>query len=196
MKKVILGLLVFLSQVCGGQTNPSIQFTSVPSWGSTTLLQGKVGNTTLNDHGVAVYIFVEEASGWLNKPYASNTVTAIQSDSTFSTNIVTGGIDQFATKIIAFLIPLSFTPPVLSGGNLPGSILSYPHVVSCRPHGDRTISWSGFDWIVKKSVGSTLLPIGPGPNIFNDNDSMVWVDNQQRLHLRVAKHGNDWHCSE
>jgi len=25
---------------------------------------------------------------------------------------------------------------------------------------------------------------------------MVWVDDHQRLHLRIAKHGNDWHCSE
>jgi len=25
---------------------------------------------------------------------------------------------------------------------------------------------------------------------------MVWVDGQQRLHLRIARNGNNWHCSE
>ncbi len=196
MKNLIPGLLILLSQACFTQTNPSIQYTFLPEWGNTSLLQGKVQNTTINYRGVAVYIFAEEAGGWWTKPFASNPVTPIQADSTFTANIVTGGVDQFATKVIAFLIPLSFNPPILSGGDLPGELLSYPYTVSCRPHGDRTISWSGFDWIVKKSIGSSLMPLGPGPNIFNDNDSMVWVDNQGRLHLRIAKNGNDWHCSE
>jgi len=196
LKKLIPVLFVLFGHACFTQTNPSIQFTFVPVWGNTGFVQGRVQNTTPGDHGVAVYIFVEEAGGWWNKPYTSDPVTLIQPDSTFSTNIVTGGIDEFATKIIAFLIPLTFTPPSVSGGDLPNTLFSFPYVVSCRPHGDRIISWSGFDWIVKKSVGNSLLPMGPGPNIFNDNDTMAWVDNMQRLHLRIAKNGNAWHCSE
>jgi len=155
-----------------------------------------VHHASLHDHGIAVYIFVEEAGGWWNKPYSASPVTPIQPDSGFTTNIVIGGLDQFATKIIAFLIPLSFSPPVLTGGELPATMFTYPFIAACRPHGDRTISWSGFEWIIKKSVGSNLIPIGPGPNIFNDNDSMVWVDGQHKLHLRVAKTGDVWHCSE
>ncbi len=196
MKKLLTGLLVLLCDACFTQIAPSIQFTTVPDWGSSHLLQGMVHHTTLSDHGVAVYIFLEEAGGWWNKPFASNPVTSIRQDSGFTTNIATAATDPFATKIIAFLVPLSFSPPVISGENLPDNLFSFPYVASCRPHGNRIISWSGFDWIVKKSIGSSLLPIGPGPNIFNDNDSMVWVDNQQRLHLRIAKAGNDWHCSE
>ncbi len=197
MTKFLFWLYIFISCECTAQVNPSVQFTFVPEWGTMGLLHGKVYNTTINDHGVAVYIFVEEANGgWWTKPTASNPVTPIQPDSSFITSFITGGLDQFATRIIAFLVPLSFSPPVLLGAALPGSLLSYPYAVSCRPHGNRTIVWSGFDWIVKKSVGTTLLPIGPGPNIFNDNDTMVWVDNQQRLHLRIAKIGNTWHCSE
>lgn len=196
IKKWILVPLVLTAHICFSQVGSSIQYTFVPDWGNTSPLKGEVHNTTLNDHGVAVYIFVEEAGGWWNKPLASAPVTIIHPDSTFTTDIATAGTDQFATKIIAFLVPLSFSPPILSGGDLPGSLFSFPFVVSCRPHGNRIISWSGFDWTVKKSIGNLSLPIGPGPNIFNDNDSMVWVDDQQRLHLRIAKHGNDWHCSE
>ena len=196
MKNSILLLLFLIGHGGYSQTASSIQLTVVPDWGSATLLQGKVHQASLGDHGVAVYIFVEEAGGWWNKPSWANPVTPIQPDSGFHTNIVVGGLDQFATKIIAFLVPLPFSPPLLSGGELPGSLFSFPYTVTCRPHGDRIISWSGFDWTVKKSVGSSLIPIGPGPNIFNDNDSMVWVDPQQRLHLRIAKNGDDWHCTE
>ena len=197
MKILITSLFVYIScQVCFAQTQPAIQFTFVPGWGTTSLLKGKVHHTTLPDHGIAVYVFVEEAGGWWNKPLTASPVTPIQPDSSFSTNIVIGGLDQYATKIIAFLIPLTYTPPVVSGGSLPEMLLSFPFVAVCRPHGDRIISWSGLDWIVKKSVGNNLIAIGPGPNIFSDNDSMVWVDNQHKLHLRVARNVNNWHCSE
>ncbi len=196
MKNLILWVLVVLSQVCLAQPTSSVQFTLVPDWGTNSLLQGMVHGTTISDHRVAVYIFLEEAGGWWNKPYASNPVTLIQPDSTFTTNIATGSNNQFATRIIAFLIPSAFSPPVLSGGELPGELFFYPHVSSCRPHGDRIIKWSGLDWVVKKSIGSTPVSVGPGPNIFNDNDSMVWVDGQQKLHLRIARQGDTWYSSE
>ena len=196
MKTLVSVIVFLLCGACFSQTPPSIQFTSVPGWGSTALLSGKVHNTSPGDHGVVVYIFVEEAGGWWNKPYAASPVSVIRPDSVFTTETALAGLDQYATKIIAFLTPLSWSPPVLSGAELPGELFSYPYVVSCRPHGDRVISWSGLEWVVKRSVGSTLLPIGPGPNIFNGSDTMVWVDSQQRLHLRIAKAGNKWHCTE
>ncbi|MEI7661037.1 MAG: FlgD immunoglobulin-like domain containing protein [Bacteroidota bacterium] len=196
MKKLIFWLLVIAFHPCFAQTAPSVQYTLVPGWGTNTMLQGRVSNTTLADHGVAVYIFLEEAGGWWNKPYAGTPVTPIRPDSGFSVNIAIAATDPYATKIIAFLVPLSYVPPVLSGGDLPAQLLSYPYVVSCRPHGNRVISWSGLEWVVKKSIGSSPIPMGPGPNIFNDNDTMVWVDSRQKLHLRIARHGSAWHCSE
>ncbi|MFZ4522576.1 MAG: FlgD immunoglobulin-like domain containing protein [Bacteroidales bacterium] len=196
MRNIITALILLLIQECSAQMAPSLQFTFIPDWGSVSLLRGKVHNSTLYDHGVIVYIFVEEAGGWWNKPYAASAVTNIQPDSSFNTNIAIDGNDQFATRIIAFLTPLSFSPPQVSGGELPAALFAFPHVVSGRPHGNRIISWSGFDWVVKKSITNNLIPVGPGPNIFNDNDSMVWVDTQEKLHLRIAKRGNEWHCTE
>ena len=196
VKKLLLALLILSGFQHMAWSAPQVQFTVVPDWATTSLLEGKVHNTTLNDHGLAVYIYIAEAGGWWTKPTSSEPVTHIRADSGFSTNIVTGGMDQYATQIIAFLIPLSFSPPVLLGEDLPASMLAFPYATVCRPHGSRTLSWSGFEWTVKTSVGANLIPLGPGPNIFSDNDTMVWVDNLQRLHLRIAKHGNDWLCTE
>jgi hypothetical protein len=197
MRILFLSFLFLIGLSGFSQKSPVIEFTSVPDWGTTSLLlRGRVHNTTIPDHAIVVYIFVEEANGWWVKPTASNPYTMINFDSTFSTFIVSGGLDQYATRIIAFLIPIALNPPVLAGGELPALLFEYPYTITCRPHGDRVISWSGFDWVVKRSVTTTMMPIGPGPNIFNDNDTMVWVDGQQRLHLRIAKTSTDWHCSE
>ena len=196
MNKLLSALFLCFGAACFAQTSPSVEFSSVPGWGKNSLLQGRVHHVTTGDHAIAVYIFAEEAGGWWNKPYTASPVTLIQPDSAFSTQIVIGGVDQYATKIIAFLIPLSYSPPLLSGDEIPGELFTFPYVVQCRPHGERIISWSGLEWTVKRSVGSTPLPIGPGPNIFSDRDTMVWVDDQQRLHLRVAKSGTVWHCTE
>lgn len=56
----------------------------------------------------------------------------------------------------------------------------------------RTVSWSGYDWTVKKSKGR----IGPGPNYFSDSTSNVWVDAAGKLHLRITKAGNRFQCAE
>ena len=196
MKNRILIFLLLINSLSFAQNGDDIQFTTVPKWGNDELLEGKVHHATINDHGVAVYIFVEEAQGWWNKPTFANPVTPIQADSTFSALIVNGGYDQYATQLIAFLVPLSYSPPILSGGELPSVLFSYPYAVTCRPHGNKVISWSGFNWVVKKSIGNPMFSLGPGPNLFNDNDTMVWVDNEERLHMRITKLGNSWHCSE
>jgi hypothetical protein len=190
--------LFFLITVftAASQTSPEISFTQVPDWGQKGVLKGKVHHAVIAQSGVAVYIFVEEAGGWWTKPLISSPVSPIQSDSTFSVNISIGGLDDYATRIIAFLIPVNWQPPILEGAELPPSLFAFPSELAIRPHGSRMLVWSGLEWIVKRSVGNGPLPIGPGPNIFNDRDSMVWTDAQDRLHMRIAKTGSKWHCSE
>src|SRR5438034_3134844 len=56
----------------------------------------------------------------------------------------------------------------------------------------RTISFSGYTWSVKTSVG----PVGPGPNYFSDSTNNVSVDAQGRLHLRITHTGGNWYCAE
>jgi hypothetical protein len=56
----------------------------------------------------------------------------------------------------------------------------------------RQISFSGHLWRVKTSSGK----VGPGPNYFSDSANSVFVDSQDRLHLKIQKVGNKWQCSE
>ncbi len=196
MKNLLTALFFLFSQVCFSQSAPSVQLTAVPGWGGGGQLQGVVHNTTTGDHAIAVYIFLEEAGGWWIKPSAAAPVTVIRADSGFSAAIAIAPTDPYATKIIAFLVPVSYSPPALEGGDLPAALLDFPYAVICRPHGERVVSWSGLEWTVKRSIGSPPVPMGPGPNLFSDHDTMVWVDPQQRLHLRVARSNAGWSCSE
>jgi hypothetical protein len=62
---------------------------------------------------VAVYIKV--SGGWWTKPYFSTPITTINCDGTWTCVITTGGTDQLATDIAAFLIPLTYSPPLAVG---------------------------------------------------------------------------------
>src|SRR6266446_10868441 len=56
----------------------------------------------------------------------------------------------------------------------------------------RTFAWNGETWMVKKSTGK----VGPGPNYFSDSANNVWVDVNNKLHLKISKSGNQWQCAE
>ena len=92
MKKFLFVLLVLSGLQHKTSSAPLVEFTVVPGWATTGLLEGKVHNTTLYDHGIAVYIYIAEAGGWWIKPTSSEPLTVIQTDSSFSANIVTGGM--------------------------------------------------------------------------------------------------------
>jgi parallel beta-helix repeat protein len=38
--------------------------------------------------------------------------------------------------------------------------------------------------------------IGPGPNYWSDSKKNVWVDEQERLHLRITERDGKWYCAE
>ena len=93
--------------------NADIQFTSVPEYGSSADLRGIVLHVQPTDYRVAVYINV--SGNWWTKPTAAEPVTTIQPDGSWVCDITTGGSDETATRIAAFLIPTSYNPPVLLG---------------------------------------------------------------------------------
>jgi exo-beta-1,3-glucanase (GH17 family) len=106
----------------GGDGSPAIQFTSVPSIGSSASLQGQVWHVVTADYYVVVYIHVG-VYGWWVKPYAASPLTIINCDGTWTTDIVTGGSDASADQIAAFLIPTSYSPPILLGAaSLPADL--------------------------------------------------------------------------
>jgi len=56
----------------------------------------------------------------------------------------------------------------------------------------RTFGWNGETWMVKTSSGV----VGPGPNYFSDSTNNVWVDSNNKLHLKITKSGRKWQCAE
>jgi len=99
----------------GGSGSPILQFTSVPAVGSRAQLQGQEWHEPPANYYV-VYIHVGSL-GWWVKPYAANPNTLINCDGSWSANIVTGGSDASADTITAFLIPTTYSPPILEGAS-------------------------------------------------------------------------------
>lgn len=96
----------------GGPGNPAIEFTYVPPYGSFNDLRGQVSHVKPSDYKVAVLIYV---LGYWNKPTFANPLTAIRSDGTWTCDITTGGHDENATRIVAFLVRNGYSPPLLQG---------------------------------------------------------------------------------
>ena len=114
---ILLCLLSFVhcrsDDIIGGEGTPEIEFTYVPPYNSFENQEGKVKHVKPADYRVAVYIYV---SGWWTKPYWDSPKTSIRDNGAWECDITTGGIDEKATKITAFLIPKDYDPPLMSGG--------------------------------------------------------------------------------
>lgn len=104
--------------VPGGPGEPKIQFTFVPKRGRFENLKGRVLHVNPVSYKVAIYINVQNR--WWTKPFFNRPLTVIGCDGNWSNDITTGGMDQEARKIIAFLVPNGFFPPIAGGvGTLP-----------------------------------------------------------------------------
>lgn len=101
------------SDIPGGPGDPVIEFTYVPSYGSFENLKGQVWHVRPADYKVAVYIRVR--GGWWTKPYWSTPLTVINPDGSWVCDITTGGVDEEATEIVAYLVPNGYNPPLMSG---------------------------------------------------------------------------------
>ena len=55
-----------------------------------------------------------------------------------------------------------------------------------------TVEFAGQTWDVKSSNDR----VGPGPNLFSERFSDVYVDENGWLHLKIARHGTQWYASE
>lgn len=98
----------------GGPGTPEIKFTFVPEIGSFNNLKGQVQHVLPSDYKIAIYILV--AGGWWTKPTFAQPLTTIQRDGSWTVDITTGGIDEKATQIVAYLVPKDYAPPK-AGGN-------------------------------------------------------------------------------
>ena len=64
-------------------------------------------------------------------------------------------------------------------------------LLSTSVFADRTFTWKGHEWVVRgEGFG------GPGPNYWSDSTDSVWVDEHDRLHLKIRNENNVWRSAE
>ena len=170
---------------------PTVVLDYVPPYGSYANLRGHVICVIPSDYKVAVYIKV---SGWWTKPNFDSPLTAIQSNGTWTTDFTSGGFDQFATDLAAFLVPKDYNPPIMSGGTtLPQTL--YTNAVayaSITRRATRTITFAGHIWEVK----NTPIFAGLSPKDLSGDPEDVWVDRDGSLHLNIVNRGGIWYSPE
>lgn len=73
-------------------------------------------------------------------------------------------------------------------------LLSFVLLIPCmaQPSVAQTLKWSGYEWVIKSSDE----PIGPGPALWSDAPESVWVDDQDRLHLKLRNVNGRWYAAE
>jgi cysteine-rich repeat protein len=102
------------SSVCQIESECGIKITNVePADVYYRQAYGVVNCYDPNLYAVALYIKVR--GGWWTKPYWAWPVTSINSDGSWKNFIKTGGVDEEATDLCAFLIPADYFPPKRSG---------------------------------------------------------------------------------
>jgi hypothetical protein len=168
---------------------PSVTLTYVPPYGALESLRGQVAEVTTTDHKIAVYIQIPPY-GWWSKPSSTARLTPIKADGTWECDITTVELDEYATKVIAFLVPAAYQPPLAESHQcLAQELYAYPYAEAARYRLER---FANCDWQVRTAYD----PIDPGPNYFSDSTDNVWVDARGGLHLKVARRGGVWYCSE
>lgn len=143
-------------------------------------------NGTANVPDITEYKVVlwAKTNRWYVQPSAANPYTIIQSNSTWSNSTYPWD------RMLALLVDTSYVP---------SSILDYhpsldPGVMNFDEYPDKSIkylNWSNYHWKVK-----TGDLVGPGPNYFSDDTANVWIDPQNRLHLKINYRDGKWQCSE
>jgi exo-beta-1,3-glucanase (GH17 family) len=107
-------------EIPGGLGEPEITFTFVPEIDTFDNLQGRVLHVRPSEYAIVVYIHI---TSWWVKPYSNRKLTPLSFDGSFIVDITTGGVDQRANEIHAFLVPRDYDPPNLLGArSLPAEL--------------------------------------------------------------------------
>lgn len=113
----------------------SVQLTDIPPVGSFDNLAGRTTGVSPDDHRVLVYICVNGT--WWVKPTLAEPLTPIGAECTWETDITTGGIDETADMIAAYLVPRDFqpelhVPPSISEGDFPSVVFRRAPASGCE----------------------------------------------------------------
>jgi exo-beta-1,3-glucanase (GH17 family) len=107
-------------QIPGGVGDPKIEFTSIPTFGATTgTVKGRILHVDPSNYTVAVYIRQDMWHTWWVKPAFIERRILLSPDGLWESR----NIGEFDTKIVAFLLPLSYKQPnMISGSSLPAEL--------------------------------------------------------------------------
>ncbi len=97
---------------------PAIEIESWPAKGAYGEMTGSVTNVDPSKYMVACYLEVN--GGWWTKPTWDDALTPISSYGNWGCYVTTGGIDDQATTLKAYLLPKGVSAPQASGGGEPG----------------------------------------------------------------------------
>ena len=187
---VMLAVVFWAMSIMAWSATPTIQFTFVPPYGSTSLIKGKATNVVFANYLVALYIKVGD--GWWTKPSTASPTVAIATDGTWQANVFTGGYDQYATGFAAFLVPTTATIPASAGlPNLPIVTQAIASAQITNGPAQKSLSFAGYNWNIKRRD----FPYDPGQNFWSDDANDIWVDSVG-MHLTVKKVGGVWWCTE
>jgi hypothetical protein len=142
------------------------------------------GRANILDTALYRVVLWAKTDRWYVQPSIANPYTFVQSDGTWSNSTYPWD------RMVALLVDLTYDP---------GSIRDYhpsmdPGVVCWDEYPHKSIkyfNWSNHRWRIKK--GDLL---GPGPNYFSDDTANVWIDQENRLHLKIDYRDNKWYCAE
>jgi exo-beta-1,3-glucanase (GH17 family) len=102
--------------------SPGVELTIVPAYGSDEGISGIVSGVPTSEYVIATYI--QAWIGWWNKPTWDQPTVPINPDGTFYVDTVTGGEDADANDFLVFVIPKSYSPPLVGGGDVPDEVYS------------------------------------------------------------------------
>lgn len=181
----------------GGAGDPRIEILSVPPYGATGVISGRVLHVVPGDYRVAVYVYLDEEGGWWTRPNFLEPVLKIGNNGAWSADILSSQDEARASRIAVFLIRKNDDPPLYGGvATLPDrtftSSVANDSVYRTPEQTDRLLFFSGREWRVKSEPSLA----GPGPNLFSDGHDNVWVDALGRLHLKITNVNGVYHCAE
>ncbi len=188
----MVGLLCILPGCQGTPqpaAEPTIEFTKLPpaGQGSPDKLNPIEGRVRGARPGQRLVLFARAGLWWV-QPTADKPFTKIQADSSWKSFTHPG------SAYAALLVGAGYHPPT-TAETLPkrgGAIAAIATVDSSKlAHpAVKTIAFSGYQWEVRQDASDR----GGTRNSYDPAN--VWTDKNGFLHLRIAKHGEEWTCAE
>lgn len=186
-----LALCLFLSG-CGRwspSSTPSIAFSTVPAAiEDPDQLDTIEGWARGARSGQQIVLYAQSEGRWRVQPFPTDPFTRVQSDSRWKNKTHLG------TEYGALLVDPGYHPPP-STDALPPTGGGVEAVVVAKgpdtpPGSPKILHFSGYDWTVRTAPSHR----GGARNSFDPANA--WTDDAGALHLRIAKHRDQWSCAE